>query len=143
MKKYLLIIFLMVLLTAGNNPVSAVEDSHSGHTSQQSVEKQNNAPVNPAEHQQHQAGSNNSQPAQGHTPDKTADSNDGQANSHDGQKEVSNTGAHDGGGGHGEKEVKEVNIKPWVSAFMIYIIAVIVVALMMKKGKDNKNELVS
>jgi hypothetical protein len=62
-------------------------------------------------------------------------------NDHGGQAGNQKAESHDGG--HGAKEVKEVNIKPWVNTFFAYNAGVLLLAFILKKGKGQSNELVS
>lgn len=147
MKKYVAISLLILLVLIGGNIAQAEENAHSGHSSpstdiqsseyssHNTTNQQSNDITQPnhSEHQSHD-------PSQGAT-EHGQGTNSSDHNSHDGQAQNQSSESHDGG--HGAQEVKEVNIKPWVYAFLAYTAGVLLLALFLKKGSGDNNELVS
>lgn len=134
----LITVFIFVLFLAGVNPVMAVENSHS----EQSDQVKSDAMENHSAPQSHIPGQSAVTNGQGHNNNSGGhDSSSGINASHDGQTQSVQAESH--GNEHSNKPVKEVNIKPWVNTFLVYIAGVLVFALIFKKGKgSNSNELV-
>ncbi|MEW6698592.1 MAG: hypothetical protein AB1341_14835 [Bacillota bacterium] len=61
---------------------------------------------------------------------------------HSGYGQASNLKTEPHDGGHDTKQVKEINIKPWVNALLAYIVGVLSLAIILKRGKSRTNELV-
>lgn len=125
LKKYVTILLLMLLFLISGNIALAEENAHSGHSSPNANIQQSNDIPQPSssEHQSHDTSQSGIEHGQGtSSPDH---------NSHDGQAQNQDSESHDGG--HSAKEVKEVNIKPWVYAFLAYTTGVLLLALVLKK----------
>ncbi|KJS17573.1 MAG: hypothetical protein VR69_04350 [Peptococcaceae bacterium BRH_c4b] len=149
MKKFVTISLLIFLFLISGNIALAAENDHSGHSgpstdiqsgehsSHDATLQQSNDVIQPS-HSEHQS-NEPSQSSTGHGQSQGTSSPE--HSSHDGQAQNQNSEAHDGG--HGVKEVKEVNIKPWVYAFLAYTAGVLLLALILKKGRGKNNELVS
>lgn len=135
LKKYVSISLLLFFFLIGGNIALAAENTHSGHSSPSANTQQSNdiTQPSPSEHQNHD-------PAQSGTEHGSGTSSSDHS-SHDGQAQNQSSESHDGG--HGAKEVKEVNVKPWVYAFLAYTAGVLLFALILKKGRGQNNELVS
>lgn len=116
--------------------VMAVENSHSEHSTQTNTDV---VQENHSASQNHNPGQNNVNGQGGGSGGH--ESKLGTNASHDGQSHDTQTQS---GSEHGNKPVKDVNIKPWVITFLAYITGVLVLASILRKGKGNSNnELVS